>query len=248
MSLIVPSSSQGEGSSHAVTQRAAYDALPYHDRELENVPGLKSRVDKEIQAELQSIAARDKASGGAIGVVKDRLPVEPKLFEHRSDLQAELSRIAEGNKTKAIDGSRYALSSPSGNAASDAHAWDKALSQAEAALGHANVRRSNLELEKKFGANLWRLHNFQQESMLRQYEKAVEDMRTQTADLNRSRKMSQTQGGETLSRLESKWAECISRNLQVEVATLQGLAEVEELKGKREELQTRLAQLDAEAR
>lgn len=51
-------SGSGSGSDYYSVPLAPSDALPYYDRELEQQPGLKERVDKEIQDELRRIKTK----------------------------------------------------------------------------------------------------------------------------------------------------------------------------------------------
>lgn len=92
------------------------------------------------------------------------------------------------------------------------------------------TRLFNLELLQKYGANAWKVHNFQLEAYLKQLKSDVEDKKKQILDLNKQRKFEQTEGGSSLRDLESKWSDLISQTLQVEVACASLENEVEELK------------------
>lgn len=52
-------------------------------------------------------------------------------------------------------------------------------------------RLVNLELLQKFGANAWRLHNYQLEQQLKQTQRATEESRQRIVELNRQRKAEQ---------------------------------------------------------
>lgn len=52
-------------------------------------------------------------------------------------------------------------------------------------------RLTNLELLQKYGSNAWRIHNFQLEATSKNYEKAVEDLKQLTVEVNRDRKNTQ---------------------------------------------------------
>jgi pre-mRNA-splicing factor SPF27 len=49
----------------------------------------------------------------------------------------------------------------------------------------------NLELLQKYGANAWRLHNYQLENELQQYQKILEEYKQNILDLNKQRKAEQ---------------------------------------------------------
>lgn len=88
----------------------------------------------------------------------------------------------------------------------------------------------NLELLSKYGANAWRVHNYQLETYLEYIKNNTERVRNQILNINKERKMEQTQAAETLASLENKWSDLISQNLQVEIACAALEAEVNELK------------------
>jgi pre-mRNA-splicing factor SPF27 len=92
-------------------------------------------------------------------------------------------------------------------------------------------------------ANHWRLHNFQQEAFLRQYQGAATEVQSDTTSLNRLRKQTQTEAGSELSRLNKKWAELLNRSLNVEFANMAMTSEIEALQQRRDELRK---QLDAQ--
>ena len=49
----------------------------------------------------------------------------------------------------------------------------------------------NLELLQKYGANAWKLHNYQLEQELQQYQKTLEEYKQNIFDLNKQRKSEQ---------------------------------------------------------
>lgn len=55
------------------------------------------------------------------------------------------------------------------------------------------------------------------ENSVKRVEAEGEDVRQAVEDLNRDRKRKQEAGGETLNRLEKKWTELVSGNMQLEV-------------------------------
>ena len=105
-----------------------------------------------------------------------------------------------------------------------------------------------------YGANSWRVTNYLLEATAKGVEKALEQLKDRTTDVNRERKQSQvrvcvvwilscptqvylqTRLGSQLSSLETRWTELISNVLQIELANVALEAELEELKRKEEEL------------
>lgn len=52
-------------------------------------------------------------------------------------------------------------------------------------------RLYNLELLQKYGANAWRVHNFQLEHELQQYQRTLEEYKQNILEINKQRKSEQ---------------------------------------------------------
>lgn len=96
-------------------------------------------------------------------------------------------------------------------------------------------------------ANVWRLHNYNQDSMLQLQTGAHETTRAASDDVNRTRKEAQLAIGDKLSTLESRWAALVSKNLSIRAANLTAAAETAEYQRKSEQLRRELAEMDAAA-
>ncbi len=164
-------------------------------------------------------------------------------------MQQELDRISRREPpSSTLDTTRYTLPAPSGGLSAAEDEWDLALRNAAVQVAQQEVRSSNVELLRAYGANAWRLSNFAQEAMVRVLERAEQAVQEETAALNRKRKERQTKIGKEgkLGSTERRWTELIGTNLQLEVANLTAAHEVEELKAKRQKLQSELDRLDAQ--
>lgn len=95
----------------------------------------------------------------------------------------------------------------------------------------------NLELLQKYGANAWRVHNYQLETDLANIKKNTEYLRDQILHINRERKNDQTQAAASLASLENKWSDLITQNLQVDIACAALESEVEELRRYKQSIQ-----------
>lgn len=95
----------------------------------------------------------------------------------------------------------------------------------------------NLELLQKYGANAWRVHNYQLETDLANIKKNTEYLRNQILQINRERKSDQTQAAASLASLENKWSDLITQNLQVDIACAALENEVEELRRYKQSIQ-----------
>ncbi|CAO1625813.1 unnamed protein product [Parajaminaea phylloscopi] len=236
-SLPAPASAVASSSRYSLDLPTT-DALPYFDTEIDTQPQLRNRVEREIQAELAKMT-KDTADA--------RLP--PASLQPFSDvphLAQEMQRLGElGQKTSALDTARFKLPAPPGGLDASEEEWDRAINNAAVQLTYQEGRMTNIELLKRFGANSWRLHNYQQEHFVKQYQQAKEKLDAQTAALNRRRHQDQTEAGKRLAALERKWTELISRGLQLEVANITAEHEIQALELEEARLTQELAGMEA---
>ncbi|CED85123.1 Spliceosome-associated coiled-coil protein [Phaffia rhodozyma] len=202
------------------------DSLPYIDRDLEDIPGLREKAESLIQVEL-------KESGGLTGKVDHpRMPKEldQDLFSNSPALTALLQDYPT-KPLSAIDTSRYQLPMPSSDEATEEE-WKAASDNARAQLEHLNIRQINLSLLSQHGSNAHLIHNHLLESEAKRLEAAVESLKAHVVDINRKRKNAQTDASQPINRLNSQWNQLISSTLQTELANTALEAEVEELRKK----------------
>ncbi|KAG0171794.1 hypothetical protein DFQ28_004781 [Apophysomyces sp. BC1034] len=193
------------------------DALPYVDREVED-EDTKAAVDRLIEQEMRRMRRKDRSS----------LPTQVDLFQQNDILAQEWARVQKKQNLAALDTSRYELKGPADETSVDA--WKAAVDNTKSQLESQASSMFNLELLQKYGANAWRVHNYQLEAYLKQIQKATEEYRAQSREINRQRKADQTQAAGSLRSLENKWSDLISQNLQVEIACAALEGEVDELK------------------
>lgn len=68
-------------------------------------------------------------------------------------------------------------------------------------LNGAPRRQTNLALLQQYGSNAWRIHNYLNEASAKNVEKALEDLKNLTTEVNRERKNFQVSSrGRSLSR------------------------------------------------
>ncbi|EIE84565.1 hypothetical protein RO3G_09275 [Rhizopus delemar RA 99-880] len=193
------------------------DALPYVDRELDN-ENVKAEVERMIEQEMRRMKKKERSE----------LPTTINLFEDNESLKQEFDRVQQKKILNALDTERYELKGPSDE--DDVEAWKAAVNNTKSQLESQAGSMFNLELLSKYGANAWRVHNYQLETYLEYIKNNTERVRNQILNINKERKMEQTQAAETLASLENKWSDLISQNLQVEIACAALEAEVNELK------------------
>ena len=54
-----------------------------------------------------------------------------------------------------------------------------------------DIRQNNLSLLQTYGSNAWRIHNYLLEATAKQTEKALEELKDMTVEVNRQRKNDQ---------------------------------------------------------
>ncbi|WFD28847.1 hypothetical protein MNAN1_003862 [Malassezia nana] len=208
------------------------DALPYYDTDMDTTQGLREAVLREIENEKAAMSTSHEAY----------LLPPYELFAQHPTLAAEVERVERGEKLAAIDTERYKLPEPAPNASEKE--WEDALRNAEVQLAHMDVRQRNAELLRRYGANLWLLHNYQQEAMLAWVKDAQETVQEETDELNRTRKDTHLRLGDKISTYESRWRDLVSKSLSITVANLTARAEIDEYHAKAADLRRQLEQMD----
>lgn len=193
-----------------------FDSLPYYDDDLEKFPFLKQKVEQELAREPkppQSPHPRVSppvtlfaVSGVNIVCVENMTP----SFRPQNNplLKAELARVESHHTLPPLDTIRYQLPAPTSTPGTDEE-WQAALKNAHAQLEHQRIRcaspsqvfthvltmfppsHTNLALLQTYGPNAWRIHNYLMEETAKQFEKALEDLKQLTVDVNRERKNAQ---------------------------------------------------------
>ncbi|KAI0651603.1 breast carcinoma amplified sequence 2 [Trametes meyenii] len=200
-----------------------FDSLPYYDNELEQYPFLKEKVERELARE-----------GKPPQTLHPGVPPEPTLFAGHPLLQAELDRVSNHQPLPPLDTARYQLPGPA--SPQNEEEWLEALKNARAQLEHQKLRQTNLALLQQYGSNAWRIHNYLNEASAKSVEKALEDLKNLTIEVNRERKNFQTRLGTQLTSLETRWTELISSILQIEMANVALEVEIDRLNKREVEL------------
>jgi len=187
--------------------RTDIDALPYVDTQF-NDPEMKKQVNELIQAELKTFSPSPDYLA--------HLPAFEPAFEGHPALQAEWMRVCEEQPMPQMDTTRYQMEAPPAAKQTNVAAWDSAVQNAQAQLEHQNNRLDNLELLQKYGSNLWRVHLNAFEAANRRCENEQAAVSAQIEEVNRKRKLSQTEIGPSLARLEGDWVNAVKKNLEIE--------------------------------
>ena len=146
----------------------------------------------------------------------------PSVASGSSSLLAEeLARVESKRPLRAgeqgLDTTRYAMPFPSEDDLDDVDAWERAYKSSLAQLEHQRLRTVNGTLLQQLGANKWRVENFALENAIKRVENEATEAKEVVEGVNRRRKADQEKAGETLARLERRWQELVSGNMQLEI-------------------------------
>ncbi|KAK4052181.1 hypothetical protein OIV83_002476 [Microbotryomycetes sp. JL201] len=224
------------------------DALPYYDRDLDapDQQHLRGEINALIAVELRSLLPTQP---GQQPTNLTHLSEQRPLPSTSTLLGQELHRVQHRKPVPAghgLDTTRYAMPAPTAKQEKQLgreQAWEQAYKSSLAQLEHQRLRTINgTLLQGQLGSNNWRVSNFAMENAVERVDKQVQDTRDTVEDVNRRRKRDQEKAGETLARLERRWTELVSGNLQLEIGTMAMEAEVAQLQARYAELQSRLQQ------
>ncbi|KAJ1797026.1 hypothetical protein LPJ59_003390 [Coemansia sp. RSA 2399] len=191
----------------------AVDSLPYIDKEYDD-PETRQTVLRMIQDEMGTVPPPE-------------LPREStSLFKGKEILRKEYERVRSGTPLPAFDVSRYKLEPPSGDDAQNVDDWKRACDNAAAQLEHQDIRLVNLELLQQFGANAWKLSNYQKEKLLESIERATQKYKDEGVRINKARKYEQTEAGVKLRELEDRWSEGVRQCIEIQMASGQIMSEI----------------------
>ena len=176
-------------------------------------------IDSDIteieRAKIYTLIALELRPGSSSNL-HPSIPSAP-AFKRSELMRQEVDRKAAGLPiTGGIDLSRYeAPERPSDD--SDIAAWQNTLQTAYASSTYLSGRVSNLSLLEDLGKNAWLIANSQLEDILRQLEKELEELKSATENVNKSRKAGQENSRGEMTGLEETWKRGIGRILEVEV-------------------------------
>ncbi|KAJ3039571.1 hypothetical protein HDU99_010230, partial [Rhizoclosmatium hyalinum] len=170
-------------------------ALPYVDKEYES-EAAKAYVSSLIASELQVMGPNRRALPGT----------DISLFSNAPQLSSLLeTTTSRGGSIGGIDTTRFRLEPPSHAQTASEDQWAAAVANAHAQLEVQLARIATLELVSAFGANQWKIANFQLESMVARVRAEADAVKAELLALNKDRKTDQLRAGAELARLDEKW-------------------------------------------
>jgi len=194
------------------------DSLPYVDPPIGN--GEQELINDMIKEEMSKFTPPDYLA---------QLPSYTDFdYDNFQFLKTEIDRLKEGKDMDAFDISRYKASAPSKK--NDSNQWKSAIDNAKAQLEHQDLRKVNLELLSKYGANSWKLYLSDLEIVQKTLKRQLEQQQLQIQEINVKRKLEQESTIERINQNQKKWLELINKNREIEFACLQFENEIEKLK------------------
>ena len=176
-------------------------------------------LNSQIAVELRSLLP--KTPSQAPTNLAHLPPPRPLPSGSGSLLAEELARVESKRPLRAgeqgLDTTRYAMPFPSEDDLDDVDAWERAYKSSLAQLEHQRLRTVNGTLLQQLGANKWRVENFALENAIKRVENEATESKEVVEGVNRRRKADQEKAGETLARLERRWQELVSGNMQLEI-------------------------------
>ncbi|WVW79225.1 hypothetical protein I302_101191 [Kwoniella bestiolae CBS 10118] len=182
------------------------DSLPYYDKHLDD-PHLKSAAQALIEAELRRTPQ--------INDNDERLPVSVDVFPKSKQLHNLLSQYPS-KPIRSIDPTKY--QPPTVPDEPSLGELENAERQSKIAEGHMALRIENTSLLSQYAPNAWLIRNFQLNSQISELTSTLDQLKEQIVDVNRSRRVYQEEKGGQIGKLEGKWQDLISSNVQLEMA------------------------------
>lgn len=216
------------------------DSLPYYDRDLDLVPNLRQRIEREIELELKSSSQPQPTAE------------QPRFHPFLSEFPDLLTRPGRTSKlldksdpNYQSDGSKDSLdvdrfNIPYPNDPTNLQEWEDSLSNAKSQLEHQRLRLINLDLISKYGANHWKLYNFLLDQEISKVEKLIDDHKNEVDNVNRRRKAQQTEVGDKLTDLAQKWQNLVSTNISLEITNVNLKLDLEALRQEAAKLKQKL--------
>ncbi|KAG0150990.1 hypothetical protein CROQUDRAFT_651866 [Cronartium quercuum f. sp. fusiforme G11] len=238
--------------------KVTVDSLPYYDRDLDIVPNLRQRVEREIEKELKTQNNLSTCSDSQQRINHPFLEQFPELSSVSSSikpkeiyhdlLKISLPSLVEQwginsqptnhNNDLGLDLER--LNIPYPKDLNDLKGWQQSFNNSKAQLEQQRLRLLNLNLINQFGSNHWKLYNFLIEKEISKLTLILDDFTNQIDRVNRRRKANQTDVGDQLNDLSQKWQNLISNNISIEIMNLNLTNEIKSLKLEEEELKKKL--------
>eukprot|EP01132_Coremiostelium_polycephalum_P000422 gene422-534_t len=141
--------------------------------------------------------------------------------------EGEMTRMEGHKQMEPFDITRYKVNGPPANKKEDEKTWRDCLDNAKSQLEHQDLRRLNLELLQRYGANTWKLYLSDLELIKSNLSKQLDDVKKQIEVLNVQRKLDQESAHQVLDQNNRKWLDLVYKNKEIESACYNLESEIE---------------------
>ncbi|KAI9913859.1 hypothetical protein PsorP6_006119 [Peronosclerospora sorghi] len=190
-----------------IESRKLINSLGYIDTEYKS-PLRQQQVQAQICAEMATFSPH-------MDEYLAFLPSYSPSFGGKTRLQAEFKRVSANVSLNAIDMRRYNVLEPTGKHAKSLEAWEQAVKQLQVAIEHQSSRVINLELQQGYGTKLAKVRTAVMGGMNQQYERAVEEVKAGSVEINRARQQDQMRNVAKLRSYHSKYLALLGKNASI---------------------------------
>lgn len=185
------------------------DALPYIDQGFEEV-GVRAAALAMVAEECR----RYRPTKNYLDILP---PLNVTPFE-TSIMHSEFERLQNRIPMDTMSMKRYELPPPPSGKLNELNAWNECVENSQAQLEHQSVRVINLHLMLQYCCPTWQRYLQVLIDTDQIAGKKLHKLKHQLQEINWQRKSLQTNGGEKLRNLESKWVTLVSHNYEIEQA------------------------------
>ncbi|EGC39319.1 hypothetical protein DICPUDRAFT_86122 [Dictyostelium purpureum] len=200
------------------------DSLPYVDDEI--TENERIYIQKLIDEEKATFSPPDYLSQ-----LPQHVDIDYKSFNF---LENDFKRMEENRKMDEFDINRYKVTSPTGANIKNEKIWNESLNNARSQLEHQDIRKINLELLQRYGANSWKLYLSDLELLQKILKKQLEQKKAEIEEVNIQRKIKQEDTIEKIRQHENKWLNLVYKNKEIELACQSVQREIDQLKIQKE--------------
>merc|ERR1711934_252604 len=182
------------------------DALPYIDQEYGSISGIRDEVERLVRDEMATFKKKEL-----------KTPAPTTDFKSSQLLAEDFDRMKRKEALPPMDTVRYQLKAPEEEGAA-LTAWKNAMNNGKSQVQHQAVRIENLDLMSEHGPMAWRMYNVSLETTHASVKRKLEETKKAIEDVNKRRKIEQTEGGMKVRELEMQWEELMKKNLNIDAA------------------------------
>mmetsp|Transcript_13472 Transcript_13472/g.21207 ORF Transcript_13472/g.21207 Transcript_13472/m.21207 type:complete len:248 (-) Transcript_13472:22-765(-) len=179
------------------------DGLPY----IESFTEMQiANAEKVVQDEMAKMEKKDYE-------LQTPLPECPMIDS--KEFEAEIERIYRKEHILSFD--HYECAEPTRGQQYEPEAWQQSIEHCKRRKMYQLNGMTNLHLYKRYNAQKWKDYNSYLREMNRFYEKEVEELQRKMNDINKERKLAQSEAKPELDKLENAWWQLVDKNNDIEL-------------------------------